>query len=170
MERGDLQNVCLFLCLFYVGSQRVNPFDRSPNLPPNLRSESVEHRTISQRIARYALRICTLRLNHLIITFLAVHFRSFWRRSNRNDLDPERATLVAGSAGAVVEIAAHLSNTINEAQHSGDDDDDDSTSNTLRSSNIYEPSSSQQGRLGVVAIPNLEFCPQPAAPSSSPHA
>lgn len=40
---------------------------------------------------------------------------------------------------------------------------DDPSNPALRTHNIYEPqpSSSQQARLGVVAIPNLEFSPSP---------
>lgn len=90
------------------------------------------------------------------------------------DADSERAALIVGAAGTVVAIAESVSQIPNDGQSrssyqgADDNDDDDDSSNTLRTSNIYEPSSSsQQSRIGVVAIPNLEFCPLPAAPSSS---
>lgn len=46
---------------------------------------------------------------------------------------------------------------------------DDPSNPALRTHSIYEPqpSSSQQARLGVVAIPNLEFSPSP--PESQRH-
>lgn len=142
-------------------ASRVNPFDRTPNLPPNLTQD--ETPTFWSRIRMFRWpRILTRNANEDI-------------ESQIDDV---------GSVAVAIPSQTSSSNNILNANLSGsfrDSDDDEQ----LMERNIYEPTTTEQQqqqhtnqphqsiaepsassstssslqRLGVAAIPNTQFCP-----------
>ncbi|XP_037036203.1 E3 ubiquitin-protein ligase RNF13 isoform X2 [Bradysia coprophila] len=134
---------------------RVNPFDRTPNLPPNLLSQD-DNTTLWSRVRMFRWP------------------RIFTRNSNE---DIESQIDDVDSVAVAIPSQTSSSNNILNSNLSGSFRDSDDEQ--LMERNIYEPgqqtaehsqvhqsiaepsppSTSTQQRLGVAAIPNTEFCP-----------
>ncbi|KAG4072153.1 hypothetical protein HA402_015652 [Bradysia odoriphaga] len=133
-------------------TSRVNPFDRTPNLPPNLLSQE-DNPTLWSRIRMFRWP------------------RIFTRNSNE---DIESPVDDVDSVAVAIPSQTSSSNNILNSNLSGSFRDSDDEQ--LMERNIYEPgqltaehnqsiaepsppSTSTQQRLGVAAIPNTDFCP-----------
>lgn len=167
-------------------NQRVNPFDRSPNLPPNILNQN-ENVTFVSRLHRYII----MEFISNLYTYLSYHHRMFrWPRlftsNSTDDIESQIDEIVPVDSVAVatsttIPTNTSSSNNLLNTNLSGSFRDSDDEQ--LMERNIYEPtataaaatesnhqlqqspsapaasSSTSMPRLGVAAIPNTQFCP-----------
>ncbi|CAD7093516.1 unnamed protein product [Hermetia illucens] len=134
---------------------RVNPFNRVPNLPPNLLDELTGRQSIWSRLSRIFRR----------------RPDSPTQLSNTSDSLPITNDITVSVSAAINTSQHPSSNNVLNTNLSGSFKDSDDEENVAQSS-IYEPIASptdanainqmfvhtpSEGRLGVVALPNVNF-------------